>query len=35
VTVISLVERYGAERPFSEPRWCIEHAAADALRAAG
>ncbi len=35
VTVISLVERYGAERPFSEPRGCLEHAAADALRAVG
>jgi glycerate kinase len=32
-SVVSLVERYGEERPFSEPRWCIEHAAADALRA--
>jgi glycerate kinase len=31
-TVLSLVDRYGESRPFKEPRWCIEHAAADALR---
>jgi glycerate kinase len=34
-SVVSLVERFGGARPFSEPRWCIEHAAADALRAVG
>jgi glycerate kinase len=33
VAVISLVARFGDERPFSEPRWCIEAAATDALRA--
>jgi glycerate kinase len=33
VTVVSLVERFGPERPLREPRWCIEHAARDALRA--
>ena len=32
VTVISLVERFGEHRAFTEPRWCIEHAAADAIR---
>ena len=32
VTVLSLVDRYGERRAFDEPRWCIEHAAADALR---
>jgi glycerate kinase len=32
VTVLSLVARFGEERSFSEPRWCIEHAALDALR---
>jgi glycerate 2-kinase len=31
VTVMSLVERYGEARAFTEPRWCIEHAAAAAL----
>ena len=31
VTVVSLVERYGEARSFTEPRWCIEHAAAEAL----
>lgn len=31
-TVLSLVDRYGETRPFTEPRWCIEHAAAEALR---
>jgi glycerate 2-kinase len=31
VRVISLVERYGGARSFNEPRWCIEHAAAEAL----
>ena len=30
--VISLVATYGDERPFREPRWCLEHAAHDALR---
>ncbi len=33
VTVLSLVDRFGERRAFDEPRWCIEHAAADALRA--
>jgi glycerate 2-kinase len=32
VRVISLVEHYGEARSFNEPRWCIEHAAAEALR---
>jgi glycerate 2-kinase len=32
VRVISLVERYGEARSFDEPKWCIEHAAAEALR---
>ena len=32
-TVVSLVDRYGETRAFNEPRWCIEHAAADALSA--
>ena len=31
VTVLSLIERYGEQRAFDEPRWCIEHAAAEAL----
>jgi glycerate kinase len=31
VAVVSLVERYGRRRAFDEPRWCIEHAAADVL----
>jgi glycerate 2-kinase len=31
IKMISLVERYGEARSFTEPRWCIEHAAADAL----
>jgi glycerate kinase len=31
-TVLSLVDRYGEGRPFTEPRWCIEHAATEALR---
>ena len=31
-TVLSLVGRYGESRPFTEPRWCIEHAATEALR---
>ena len=26
VSVVSLVARFGATRPFDEPRWCIEHA---------
>lgn len=30
--VVSLVARYGEERPFREPRWCIEAAANEALR---
>lgn len=30
-TVVSLIERFGNRRPFDEPRWCIEHAATDAL----
>ena len=29
--VVSLVDRYGEERAMREPRWCIEHAAIDAL----
>ena len=33
VTVLSLVERYGTRRAMDEPRWCIEHAAAEALGA--
>jgi glycerate 2-kinase len=32
-TVLSLVDRYGETRAFDQPRWCIEHAAADALSA--
>lgn len=32
VVVASLVERFGEERAFAEPQWCIEHAVADALR---
>jgi glycerate 2-kinase len=32
IEVVSLVERFGEERPFREPRWCIERAARDALR---
>jgi glycerate kinase len=35
VTVVSLVERFGDVRPFEEPRWCIEHAATEALRDLG
>jgi glycerate kinase len=31
IVVNSLVERYGDDRARREPRWCIEHAAADAL----
>jgi glycerate kinase len=31
VTVVSLVERFGPERPLVEPRWCIEAAAREAL----
>ena len=31
IEVISLVDRYGDERAMREPRWCIEHAAIDAL----
>jgi hypothetical protein len=31
IEVVSLVARYGDDRPRREPRWCIEHAAADAL----
>ena len=33
VSVLSLIERYGEQRAFDEPRWCIEHAAAEALGA--
>ena len=33
VRVLSLVERYGEHRAMNEPRWCIEHAAAEALAA--
>ena len=32
-TVVSLVAQYGTERPRREPRWCLEHAATEALRA--
>ena len=32
VNVVSLVARYGERRALTEPRWCIEHAALDALR---
>src|SRR5215207_3456456 len=35
VTVVSLVDRFGGVRPFEEPRWCIEHAATEALRDLG
>lgn len=35
VTVVSLVETYGEKRAFTEPQWCIEQAATDALRALG
>jgi len=31
IEVVSLVARYGDERAMREPRWCIEHAASDAL----
>ncbi len=31
VEVLSLVELFGDTRPFTEPRWCIEHAARTAL----
>jgi glycerate kinase len=31
VSVLSLIERYGEQRAFDEPRWCIEHAAVEAL----
>ena len=30
-SVVTLIERFGDRRPFDEPRWCIEHAARDAL----
>ena len=30
-SVVTLVEQFGDRRPFDEPRWCIEHAARDAL----
>jgi glycerate kinase len=30
-SVVRLVDRFGERRPFDEPRWCIEHAARDAL----
>jgi glycerate kinase len=29
--VVTLVDRFGERRPFDEPRWCVEHAARDAL----
>jgi glycerate kinase len=32
-TVVSLVERFGEQRPFNEPRWCLEQATRDALGA--
>ena len=32
VTVVSLVDRFGEQRAFNEPRWCIEQAVGDALR---
>ena len=32
VSVVSLVARYGERRALTEPRWCIEHTALDALR---
>lgn len=35
VVVVSLVACFGPERPMVEPRWCIEQAARDALRALG
>ena len=31
--VVSLVERFGEQRPFNEPRWCLEQASRDALGA--
>ena len=31
ITVVSLVKRFGDERPFAEPRWCVETAAREAL----
>jgi glycerate 2-kinase len=31
--VLSLVERFGEDRAFAEPRWCIEHAVRAALEA--
>ena len=33
VSVVSLVARYGEHRARNEPRWCIEHAALEVLRA--
>jgi glycerate kinase len=33
VSVVSLVERFGERRARNEPRWCIEHAAADHIHA--
>ncbi|MET0143956.1 MAG: glycerate kinase [Ilumatobacteraceae bacterium] len=31
ISVVSLIDRYGEQRARTEPRWCIEHAATDAL----
>ena len=35
VTTVSLVERFGERRAFTEPRWCIEQAARQALPTVG
>ena len=32
VTVVSLIDRFGEHRAHTEPRWCIEHAAAETIR---
>ena len=32
VTVVSLIDRFGEHRALTEPRWCIEHAAAESIR---
>jgi glycerate kinase len=35
VEVVSLVERFGEQRAFAEPRWCIERATRQTLEAMG
>ncbi len=32
VTVVSLIDHFGEHRALTEPRWCIEHAAAESIR---